>query len=434
MQSTGTGDREYNSVEPSGQLAAATVTIGESVPAGELHEETTTAGRSKRQYYPATAYRYIQTSPYVNRRAYKVTGGQPNNNNKRPLKTKSRRRPRPKRRPVAVTSQARYRRLPVQQMRPQHVNYADPAAVAVDYYDDGGAGVESAPQPVPFDFGPEHEFDREPTAEYTMYGPNGQAVRPLAVMPSTFGRYRKRPIVPITGYGHDVNVPLQAVPVRVTRPTAPTPTASALVGLTATTAQNVVPINEMKDKLRRLVLEAMDEHFAARHQELYTDGFDKLQHQVYSSKYKTRVGGQLADNGNTVGTTAVDAKNKGASHQASSDADADGSDDRLTLAEISAYMGAKPAETVLSAGGQRYVLSDALQHSYRLQQQQHQKQQLQQRMYGVGGGDDDHLHHQQQQERMYGDDEGHRQEPQYLQYVSPFEALYELPAARWTYR
>jgi hypothetical protein len=77
-------------------------------------------------------------------------------------------------------------------------------------------------------------------------------------------------------------------------------------------------------------------------------------------------------------------------------------------------MGAKPAETVLSAGGHRYVLSDALQQSYRQQVQQQR------------------LQHQHQYD---GDQDQHsllRQ--QYLRYVSPFEALYELPAARWSYK
>ncbi|VVC36396.1 Hypothetical protein CINCED_3A004764 [Cinara cedri] len=442
LQSIRSGDRENNSIEPSGQLTA-TAAASENTAAVGLPVETTTAGRSARQFYPAAAFGYMQTSPYANRRAYKVAAGQLNN--KRPLRKKSGRRPRPKRRPAAGMSQARYRRLPMQQMRPQHVNYVDPAAAAVDYYDDGGAGLESVPQPVPFDFGPEREFNRETAAAYAVYGTNSMGpISPLAVaVQSMSGRSRKRPAASVTGYGHDGDVPLQAivhVPVRVARPAVqPTPTAAAFV---ATTAENVIPtadLHQMEDKLRRLVHEAMDEHFAARHQELYSDGFDKLQHPVYSAKYKKRGGGLTADNENgngphrttTDATVKSAAKNKDTSHQSSSDADADGSDDRLTLAEISAYMGAKPAETVLSAGGHRYVLSDALQHSYRLQHQQHQ--QLQQRMYDDGDDRDDHLHHQQQQ-RTYGDGDGHHHEPQYLRYVSPLEALYELPSARWAYR
>jgi hypothetical protein len=82
-------------------------------------------------------------------------------------------------------------------------------------------------------------------------------------------------------------------------------------------------------------------------------------------------------------------------------------------------MGAKPAETVLSAGGHKYVLSDALQQSYRLQQQQNQQHQQHQ------------YHHQQQ---FSGDDERDHQQ-QYLRYVSPFEAVYELPVVpRWMYK
>ncbi|KAE9537887.1 hypothetical protein AGLY_005859 [Aphis glycines] len=183
------------------------------------------------------------------------------------------------------------------------------------------------------------------------------------------------------------------------------------------------------EKLRRLVHEAMDEHFANRHQELYGEGFGKQQQhqsnsqQVYSAKYKR----QQAEKHGQPQWSAADAVRPAAASAATlspsaavkpakdADVDADGSDDRLTLAEISAYMGAKPAETVLSAGGHRYVLSDALQQSYRHQQQQHHHQQQQQQQQQYDGGEDRH-------------------QPQYLRYVSPFEALYELPAARWTYK
>jgi len=290
-------------------------------------------------------------------------------------------------------------------MRPQHVNYVDPAGGA-DYDD----GFESAPlMPTsPFDYG---EFDHEP-ANYA-YGPPPQAV-------AAGGRSRKRPIAAAVGYADETRpTAIVHVPVRVVRPALPTPsTTTAVAAGDATT--------DPMEKLRRLVHEAMDEHFANRHQELYGEGFGKQQQQhqsnsqqVYSAKYKRQQAEKhyqpqwsAAD---AVRPATVSATQSPSAVKTTKDADvdADGSDDRLTLAEISAYMGAKPAETVLSAGGHRYVLSDALQQSYRQQQHQHQQQQQQQQQYD--GGEDRH-------------------QSQYLRYVSPFEALYELPAARWTYK
>jgi len=314
-------------------------------------------------------------------------------------------------------------------MRPQHVNYIDTAGGA-DYDD----GFESAPMPVSsFDYGDMHEFDHE-SAAYG-YGPPLQAV--------AGGRSRKRPVIvaaaaaPTAGYADETRpAAIVHVPVRVIRPTAPT---------RSTSTNEVDGVADPMDKLRQLVHEAMDEHFANRHQELYGDGFGK-QHQqqqqenhpnmqqVYSAKYKRQPPApadrekalhhdhqqqRTADAVRSATAAVQPSQSSSAKVTKDADVDADGSDDRLTLAEISAYMGTKPAETVLSAGGHRYVLSDALQQSYRQQQRQqldHHQQQY--------SGDD---HHQQ-----YGGEDHHQ--PQYLRYVSPFEALYELPAARWTYK
>jgi len=309
--------------------------------------------------------------------------------------------------------------------RPQHVNYIDTAG-GMDYDD----GFESAPLPVSsFDYGDMREFDHE-SAAYA-YGPPLQAI--------AGGRPRKRPVIvaagaaaaPTVGYADETRpAAIVHVPVRVIRPTAPAPSNAA---------NEVDAVADPMDKLRQLVHEAMDEHFANRHQELYGDGFGKQQQQqqnhlnmqqVYSAKYKRQPPApadreKALNHGHQQQRTADALRSASVSVQPSqspstlkaakdADVDADGSDDRLTLAEISAYMGAKPAETVLSAGGHRYVLSDALQQSYRQQQQQHQQLQ-------------DHNHQQ------YDGGEDHRH-PQYLRYVSPFEAIYELPAARWTYK
>jgi len=295
-------------------------------------------------------------------------------------------------------------------MRPQHVNYIDPAGGAADYDD----GFEPAPLlPMPsFDYG---EFDHESANRYA-YGPQTVAAG---------GRSRKRPVA--VGYADETRpTAIVHVPVRVVRPAAsPTPTPQSATAVAAGDATT-----DPMEKLRRLVHEAMDEHFANRHQELYGEGFGKQQQhqsnsqQVYSAKYKR----QQAEKHNQPQWSSADAVRPATGSAATqspsavktakdADVDADGSDDRLTLAEISAYMGAKPAETVLSAGGHRYVLSDALQlQSYRHQQQQHHQQQQQ----------------QQQQQQYDGSEDRHQS--QYLRYVSPFEALYELPAARWTYK
>lgn len=394
LQTSATDADEENHVEPSGQL---TVVGG--------HTESTTAAaavagvRSARQYYqPAAAFGY---QPYPQRRAY--VGPK---KKRRPMRTKSGRRPKPRRRPGAVGPQSamgRFRRLPPP-MRPQHMNYVDPAAV--DYED----GFESAPQSMSFDYGEREFVDHEPAAAAYLYGSAMDPAGPMAVM-TTSGRSRKRPV---TAYVDEQPQSSAVVhlPVRVAmRPVPAQPT-------TPTTTTTVVTADPM-EKLRQLVHEAMDEHFANRHQELYTDGFDKQQpsHQhVYSAKYKRHQDKdkhpqqRTADAVKSLTTTTT--SSTGTKRDVPSDADALGSDDRLTLAEISAYMGAKPAETVLSAGGHRYVLSDALQHSYRNHQQP--QQQYQQQQYGVGGGGED--------------------QQQYLRYVSPFEAIYELPAARWTYK
>lgn len=356
------------------------------------------AGRTGKQYYqPVNAYEYQQLAQ---RRAYNKG---PNYSLKKRLKKiKYGRRPRPRRRPAGpqMLHKNRYRRLPTQPMRAQHVNYVDSAG-GMDYED----GFESAPQSVSLDYG-EHEFVHEPAMAYSSYGPTRSmaAAVPVAVIGAPSGRTRKRPAA--TGY---VDVPLR---VAFSRPTPP---------VVATTVATADPM----DKLRQLVHEAMDAHFANKHQELYSDGFDKRHHQlVYSSKYKRpkdksdkqqQQQQQMIDAVKATVTAVVPAATSPVTEKdvPSQDADADGSDDRLTLAEISAYMGAKPGETVLSAGGHRYVLSDAIQQSYR-QQQQQQQQQLQ----------------QQQQQAHYGDENGQQR---YLRYVSPFETLYEMPGTRWTY-
>ncbi|XP_022166680.1 uncharacterized protein LOC111031156 [Myzus persicae] len=429
LQSLASSDEE-NRIDP---IDGPTAGVG----GGDLHPETsavesTTAAaavdghRSGRQFYQQSAAFAYQ--PYPQRRAYNKNPGQPM---KRPkFRTKpggGRRGLRPRRRPsmsggpptMSSMAGSRYRRLPspAPMLRPQHNNYIDTAGGA-DYDD----GFESAPLPVSsFDYGDMREFDHE-SAAYA-YGPPLQAVGG--------GRSRKRPVIvaaaPTAGYADETRpAAIMHVPVRVIRPTAPTP---------SNTANEVDAVADPMDKLRQLVHEAMDEHFANRHQELYGDGFGKQQHQpnmqqmqqVYSAKYKRQPPApadkeKALHHGHQQQRTADAVRSATASVQPSQspsvkttkdvDVDADGSDDRLTLAEISAYMGAKPAETVLSAGGHRYVLSDALQQSYRHQQQQ--RPQL------------DH-HHQQ-----YGGEDHHQ--PQYLRYVSPFEALYELPAARWTYK
>lgn len=430
LQPSASGNEE-NRVE-SIDGPAAGVGGGDPRPETSAAESTTASvdgHRSGRQFYqPPAAFAY---QPYPQRRAYNKGPGQ---SMKRPkFRTKpgsGRRGLRPRRRPsmsgpppVSSVTGSRYRRLPAPtpMLRPQHVNYID-AAGGADYDD----GFESAPLPVSsFDYGDMREFDHE-SAAYG-YGPPLQSV--------AGGRSRKRPVIvaaaPTVGYSDEMRpATIVHVPMRVVRPAAaPTPTTTADEGNAAA---------DPMDKLRQLVHEAMDEHFANRHQQLYGDGFGKQQQQqhqpnaqqqfqqVYSSKYKRQPPApadreKALHHGHQQQRTADEVRSAKASApppppQTSSakatedvDVDTDGSDDRLTLAEISAYMGAKPAETVLSAGGHRYVLSDALQQSYRHQQQQpdHHHQQY-------GGGD----HHQ----------------PQYLRYVSPFEALYELPAARWTYK
>lgn len=378
--------------------------------------------RAARQFYqqPAAAFAY---QPYPQRRAYHKSPGQ---SKKRLNKYRTkpggggRRGPRPRRRPSvsgplsmsgppnmsgppqSMATGPRYRRLPgpAPVMRPQHVNYVDPAAGAD--YDDGFESAALLPISS-FDYG---EFDHE-QANYA-YGPPPQTV-------AAGGRSRKRPIAAAAaGYADETRpTAIVHVPVRVVRPALPTPSTTA-----AAAAAGDATADPM-EKLRRLVHEAMDEHFANRHQELYGEGFGK-QHQsnsqqVYSAKYKRQQAEKQAGHqpqwsaADAVRPATVSATQSPPAVKATKDADvdADGSDDRLTLAEISAYMGAKPAETVLSAGGHRYVLSDALQQSYR-QQQHHPQQQY-------NGGEDRH-------------------QSQYLRYVSPFEALYELPAARWTYK
>lgn len=413
---------EENHVEPTDRLTVVVDNDGDQLAAESANDrqqreptaatatETTAAAavakgdRSGRQMYqPFAAYQSV----FPQRRAYRGP-------KKRPPRTKSGRRPRPhRRRPSGPPSSSRYRRLPGP-VRAQHVNYIDPTAASVDYYDDDGSVFEAVgPQQsavmsslgAPYlDYVEQREFDRDPTA--------------YAVMPSpmTTGRSRKRPT--IGGYADEpqvVHVPV----LRVIRPTV----MAAAATTAATTTSTAATVDPM-EKLRQLVHEAMDAHFANRHQDLYTaDGtFDNKQQRqhVYSAKYKRQQAAVDKDKAAPAAqvdavrsVAAPSAKNKDQVLQYVSyatpppppaDVDADGSDDRLTLAEISAYMGAKPAETVLSAGGHRYVLSDALQQSYR---QQQQEQQLQ---YGSDG------HHQ------------------YLRYVSPFEAMYELPAARWAYK
>uniref|UniRef100_A0A2S2PD08 Uncharacterized protein n=1 Tax=Schizaphis graminum TaxID=13262 RepID=A0A2S2PD08_SCHGA len=426
-----TSSDEENRLEP-------TADVGNSDP----HPETSTAEsttavaavvdghRAARQFYqPSAAFAY---QPYPQRRAYNKSPGP---SKKRPSKFRTkpgggRRGLRPRRRPsgppfmsgppsMSSASGSRYRRLPVPApvLRPQHVNYIEAAGGGADYDD----GFESAPLPMSsLDYGDMREFDHE-SANY-VYGPSLQA--------AAGGRARKRPVAAV-GYADETRpTAIVHVPVRVVRPVVPTP--PTVVGGEATA--------DPMEKLKQLVHEAMDEHFANRHQELYADGFGKQQQQqqqqqqnmhqmqqVYSAKYK-RQPSAVADREKSVyhnnhqqqrsadavrpasASVVTPTQSPSVKTTKDVDVDTDGSDDRLTLAEISAYMGAKPAETVLSAGGHRYVLSDALQQSYRHQQQQHQQLE----------------HHQQQ----YG---GEDHQPQYLRYVSPFEALYELPAARWTY-
>lgn len=389
---------------------AAATTTGTATAAAKKGD------RSGRQLYQPFAYQ----PAFAQRRAYRGPKKRPPSRNK-----PGGRRPRPhRRRPSGPPpgSAGRYRRLPGP-VRQQHVNYID--APSADYYDDdvyevvGGGGGGSGPQSqsaavVPYvDYVEQREFDRDPGAAY--------AVMP-APLHAVTGRTRKRPAV--GGYADEpqvVHVPV----LRVIRPTVVAATTASATPVATPAAATEDPM----EKLRQLVHEAMDAHFANRHQDLYSaDGtFDnKRQQPVYSAKYKRQPAAADRDNGkaDAARSTAAPAAAKGngkdhvlqyvsyatpppppqSPRDAAADVDADGSDDRLTLAEISAYMGAKPAETVLSAGGHRYVLSDALQQTYR--------------------------HHQPEQQPRYGGDAHH----QYLRYVSPFEAMYELPAARWAYK
>lgn len=357
--------------EPGDQQLRPAVVVGghrdESSAPVNGSAAATTVGRSGRQFYQPYA-------AYPQRRVYK---GPPGRTKKRPTRTKFGRRPGPRRRPPAVPMTGRYKRLPP----PRHVsNYVDTPGGGVDYADNESPS---------FDY---DEFEhREPAGAYAAYGPTGT----MAVPATAFAHVprKRRPYI----VDERAVVPLVRV-VPASRPDVAQPPAAAAA----------VVVDHPMDKLRQMVHEAMDEHFANRHQELYADGFDKQQrrrphaNQVYSAKYKRLPDKQqqratseddVTEQPSTVGTTTT--------AKSARDPDADGSDDRLTLAEISAYMGAKPAETVLSAGGHRYVLSDALQQSLRHQQQQYYADQRQQH---------------------------------YLRYVSPFEALYELPAARWAYR
>ncbi|XP_025408699.1 uncharacterized protein LOC112682349 [Sipha flava] len=423
---TDVNSTEGNGVEPDGDGHLRPAVHGGHL---ENHEPATTeatapqSNRAARQFYQP----FIAYHPYPQRRAFKGPGLQLK---KKPMRTKPGRRPRPPRRrpavgpaqaavPMPMQTMGRYRRLPPP-MRTQQVNYID--STGTDYED----GYESAPM-TSVDYG---DFDHD---AYVFGQPGAMQQIPSgggAPMIASSGRPRKRPVATAMAYAPEDTQAVVHVPVRVqARPVAamyPTPAPT-------TTADPM-------EKLRQLVHEAMDEHFASRHQGLYADGFDKQPHHPvqYSAKYKRQ---QVADDKDKdfrqsqpqhqSGKTTVDAvraevpvkKDVGSyaspHHHSSSDAEADGSDDRLTLAEISAYMGAKPAETVLSAGGHKYVLSDALQQSYRLQQQQNQQHQQHQ------------YHHQQQ---FSGDDERDHQQ-QYLRYVSPFEAVYELPVVpRWMYK
>lgn len=384
----------------------------------ENHDPAATAApqssRDARQFYqPFVAYQ-----PYPQRRAFK---GPVVQLKKKPMRTKQGRRPRPPRRRPAVgpTAQAvpmqamgRYRRLPPP-MRAQQVNYIDSAGAD---YDDG---FESAPM-TSVDYG---EFDHEAY----VFGQAGQMQQISGggggggQMIASSGRSRKRPVA----YAPEEPQAVVHVPVRVQ--------ARPLAALYPTPASAPATTTDPMEKLRQLVHEAMDEHFANRHQGLYADRFDKQPHHPvqYSAKYKRqqdkdkdkefRQSQSLHQSSSRTTTDAtkpetpvkkeVQGSYASLQHHSSGDAEADGSDDRLTLAEISAYMGAKPAETVLSAGGHRYVLSDALQQSYRQQQQQ-----------------------QQPQQQYSGEDQRDHQQ-QYLRYVSPFEAVYELPVVpRWMYK
>lgn len=372
---------------------------------GGGQEQTTAAGRTGRRYYqPGGAVQgYAYQSVYPQRRAYKGPG----QSKKRPLRSKPvRRRPSgPRRRPAASPSMAggRYfRRLPPRALRGPPNNYIDSPPPVVGDYEDDDDGTSFEPSSVsPFDYGEYRDVDREPA--YAPYiGPMAAMPAAVVVASPPFGRQRKRPLT-VT------DEPPQAVvhvPVRV----------------------QARPVADPMEKLRQMVHEAMDEHFANKHRELYVDGFN-VKPAVYSAKYKRQQQQEQAaaaaadkDKKQQRSATAMEAQNDAAAAgkksdaAPASDADADGTDDRLTLAEISAYMGAKPAETVLSAGGHRYVLSDALQHAaYRQQQQQLHHRQPQQ------------LHQQQQQ---YDADDA-----SYLRYVSPpFETIYGLPAARWAYK
>lgn len=254
-----------------------------------------------------------------------------------------------------------------------------------------------------FDYGEYHrEVDREPA--YAPYvGPMSPMPAAAAVVVASppFARQRKRPLA--VAAVTDEQEAVVHVPVRV----------------------QARPAADPMEKLRQMVHEAMDEHFANKHRELYVDGFNGKP-AVYSAKYKRQQQQeQVTDKKQQRSTTAMEEQNDAAAGKKSDaaptlDADADGTDDRLTLAEISAYMGAKPAETVLSAGGHRYVLSDALQHAYRQQQQLHHRQPQQ-------------LHQQQQQ--YDSDDHRGGDGTSYLRYVSPpYETIYGLPAARWAYK
>ncbi|XP_050544252.1 uncharacterized protein LOC126907187 [Daktulosphaira vitifoliae] len=314
--------------------------------------------RSARQLYSPFGY-----PSFVQRRAYKV----PAKMKKRPVgggRMKPRRPGgRPRRRPFAGNQQSmgRFRRLPPQFVRPQQNNYIDPN----DYED----GFETAVAPS-YDYGGDKDLVEEiPTS--LLYATGSRL--PATVASSTI--LRKRPT-----YEEQASIPAAAVihvPVRVNRPVAtPAPTTPAV---------------DSMEKLRQLVHQAMDEHFASRHQELYSDGFDK---QVFSAKYKRpSLDKEKRTSAGDIILGTQSSQVQTSTQKSHADVDADGSDDRLTLAEISAYMGAKPAETVLSSGGHRYVLSDALQG-----------------------------YHQ------------HKTDQQYLRYVTPLEALLEVPVGRWAYQ
>ncbi|XP_050439569.1 uncharacterized protein LOC126845030 [Adelges cooleyi] len=320
--------------------------------ASSTTEAADTGSRSARQLY-ASQFVFPSYSQSSQRRAYK---GPPKWKKRPGSRSKPRRRPGPRQRrrptygpPGSHQSMGRYRRLPPF-MRQQHNNYID----ASDYDD----SIEPMLSPS-FDYG-DKEFIEEMPASI-VYATGGSQL-PTTVV-------RKRPM-----YEEQASMPAAAVihlPLRITKQ--------------PTTTTTVRPSVDAMEKLKQLVHEAMDEHFASHHQDLYADGFDK---HVFSSKYKRPSDKEKR-------TTDSVAKNSQSTTQRNKaeDTDAEGSDERLSLAEISAYMGAKPAETVLSSGGHRYVLSDALQG-----------------------------YHQ------------HKTDQQYLRYVTPLEALYDVPVGRWAYQ